>query len=193
MTQTALAPETTVERNSSRFIRYILLGAMILFIGGYLFAWYSANRLTQIYFADAEASFGEGDYMDALMGYDEFNKETQRNEFRGGYAQVVNIWADPYAAPVPGEVEQARARIETIINEHLTIPEAENFVQRNIGRSNPYLGRIYLRLGELYEAEGDIDTAEEIYEDVIDSFSSDTALVERAQQNLERVQQADEG
>jgi tetratricopeptide (TPR) repeat protein len=171
---------------------YILIATVILLVGGYALAWLSAMRLTQAYFVDAETSFENGEYLNALTGYSEYVEATGRNEFRGGYSQIVNIWADRYAVPAPGEVTTARERIDTIINQHLTIDEAERFVQRNIGRSNPYIGPIYLRLGELYEAEGDLDTAEEIYADVIDSFRTDTTLVEQAQAHLDRLAEAED-
>lgn len=191
MTQTTVSQTTPVAQGGWRLGVYILIGVVSLLVGGYVLAWFSAARLTQAYFADAEASFERGEYLDALMGYNEFVEASRRNEFRGGYAQVVNIWADRFASPVPGEVEIAQERIDTIINQHLTIEEAEEFVQRNIGRNNPYLGPIYLRLGELYEAEGDFDTAEEIYEDVIDSFPLNPLLIQQAQVRLDQLAQSD--
>src|SRR5262245_21248837 len=135
-------PTTPVSATTLRRPIVILLGALALFIITYVVAWLSAYNLTQIYIADADSSFADGEYLDALTGYDEFDDALGRNVFRGGYQQVVNIWSSPYAQPVPEAIAPATTRIDEIINERLTIDEAEGFVQRNIGRSNPFLGRI---------------------------------------------------
>ncbi|MBN1286587.1 MAG: hypothetical protein JXB47_14410 [Anaerolineae bacterium] len=180
------------DRSGRRQAVYIVAGSMILFVITYCLAWLSAYNLTRAFMSDAEATLARGDYLAAMMGYDEFDEAQRRNVFRGGYAQVVNIWADDYAWPVPAEVERARARIDEIINEKLTLDEAEYFVQRNIGRSNLYLGRVYLRLGELYEEAGDARTAEDIYEEVTEFFSQEPDLVTRAQTHLDRLHQTEE-
>jgi len=63
-------------------------------------------------------------------------------------------------------------------------------VRENAGRNNPYLGMIYLRLGELYEEAGDTRDAEDIYASFADLFPDEAALIARAQQNLARLQAA---
>jgi tetratricopeptide (TPR) repeat protein len=192
MAAEALSPASTTQgKTRRRPAIYIAGGAAILFIVAYCLAWLSAYNLTRDFMLDAEETLARGDYLNALMGYDEFDEEREQNVFRGGYAQVVNIWASEYAAPVPAEVERARARIDEIIDQRLTIEDAEYFVERNIGRSNPYLGRVYLRLGELYEEEGDLRTAEDIYEEVIDFFAQEPDVVDRAQTHLDQLQQAE--
>jgi tetratricopeptide (TPR) repeat protein len=193
MAAEALSPiSTTQEKTGRRPAIYIIGGAAVLFIVAYCLAWLSAYSLTRDFMSDAEATLARGDYLNALMGYDAFDEEREKNVFHGGYAQVVNIWASEYAVPVPAEVERARARIDEIIDEKLTLEDAEYFVERNIGRGNPYLGRVYLRLGELYEEEGDLRTAEDIYEEVIDFFAQEHDVVDRAQTNLDRLQQAED-
>ena len=171
----------------SRGIRRAALVVLFLIVLTYGLAWYNAYNLTRTYLGDAAATFEEGDYVASLDGYEEFDETAQRDVFRGGYAQVVNIWNNPYALPKPAEVAVAQARIEEVINERLTLEDAERFVQRNSGRGHPYLGRIYLRMGELYEAEGDTRTAEDIYEEVIEFFPQEAALIERAQTHLDAL------
>lgn len=166
----------------------IIGGAILLFVGTYMLAWWSAYSLTLTYLRDADASFEAGNYMDALVGYETFDRAINRYIHHGGYMQVERIWADSYAQPVPDQVAHARERIDLIVNTLLTIEDAEQFVQENIGRSNPYLGMIYLRLGELYEADGRIRDAEDVYESFPDLFPQETALIERARANLERLQ-----
>lgn len=55
------------------------------------------------------------------------------------------------------------------------------------------MGIIYLRLGELYEADGRLRDAEDVYTSVPDLFPGDQGLIERARRNLERLQQQDTG
>lgn len=64
-------------------------------------------------------------------------------------------------------------------------------MQANIGRGNPYLGRIYLRTGELYEQEGDLRSAQEIYASVEELFPRDLALIESAQAHLARLEEVE--
>jgi tetratricopeptide (TPR) repeat protein len=167
---------------------FIVGGAITIFVLTYIGAWYTAYRLTETYLASADAKYDEGEYLDALLGYEEFDQAQNRYVDYGGYMQIQRIWSDPYAQPVPQGVSRANERIDQIINEQLTVEDAEAFVQENIGRPNPYLGMIYLRLGELYEANGDLRDAEDIYEDVPDSFPNETALIERANANLARLE-----
>lgn len=167
----------------------VLLILVIIFIVTYVLAWWDARRLTDDFLEDANASFEEGNYLQALTGYREYDPELDENVVYGGYGDVVRIWNHNQARPAPAEVELARARIDEIINDRLTIDQAEVFVQRNIGRSSPYLGVIYLRLGELYEEEGDVRTAEDIYEEFPELFPNDPQLIERANAHLARLAQ----
>ena len=113
MAAEALSPAAaTRSRSGRRPALYIVGGAAVLFVVAYCLAWLSAYNLTRSFMADAEATLARGDYLNALMGYDEYDEARGRNVFRGGYAQVVHIWANDYAAPVPAEVGRARARID---------------------------------------------------------------------------------
>ena len=190
MTTPALSPKP-VGLTPRRRTFLIVLSAVGLFVVTYIAAWLSAYNLAQSYLVDADASFADGEYLEALTGYDEFDDALGRNVFRGGYQQVVNIWSSPYAQPVPEAITPARSRIDEIINQHITIDDAEGFVQRNVGRSNPFLGRIFLRLGELYEAEGDVDDAMDIYEEVAELFPREPDLIARAAEHLKRLETAE--
>lgn len=190
-TGTIAAPVADREAAEAHFpwrrVLLIILGVLILFAATYALAWWDASRLANRYLADAEASTAAGNYLEALTGYQEFDEASQAYLQRGGYMQVERIWQHRDAWPVSTTYAQARARIDEIINERLTVAQAEQFVQQNIGRANPYLGPIYLRLGELYEAEGDTRAATDVYEEVADLFARQPALVERAQANLARL------
>ncbi len=168
-------------------------GAVVLFFLSYLLAWGNAYRLSAGYLQDADDSYEQGRYLDALLGYQKFNPAQRRYVQYGGYIQVQRIWENRYAWPKPALVERAQKRINEILEQRLSIAEAEQFIQENIGRNNPYMGIIYLRLGELYEADGRLRDAEDIYSSFPDLFPKDQALVERARRNLERLQQQDTG
>jgi tetratricopeptide (TPR) repeat protein len=169
--------------------------AMILIVGlimvlplTYGLAWWDAYRLTVTYLEDADTSYGEARYLDALLGYEEFDAAAHDYVERGGYIQVRRIWENAYAWPAPAQVRRAEKRIDEIIYHLLTLEEAELFVQANIGRNNPYMGLIYLRLGELYEADGRVRDAEDVYESFPDLFPNEHELIERARADLERLQ-----
>jgi hypothetical protein len=102
--------------------------------------------------------------------------------------KVQRIWASQNAWPVPGYVDDAQTRIREILNQRMTIEEAEGFIQANIGRPNPYMGEVFLRLGELYAEEGDEGAAEDIFEEVPELFPNEPELIERAEQNLSRLE-----
>jgi tetratricopeptide (TPR) repeat protein len=196
MTQTNPAPVSSTtpdgEKRRSFVALYVILGVLVLAAATYGIAWYRASRLSTGFVENAAESFDEGEYLNALTGYEEFDEAENRYIYRGGYGQVALIWADPYAWPRPELLGEARARTEEIISERLTLDDAEAFIEENIGQQNPYLGRIYLRTGELYEEEGDADDAMDVYEEVIDAFPNNAALVERATAHLERLEAAEE-
>jgi tetratricopeptide (TPR) repeat protein len=200
--QTAPAPQTipdvatveTTARGWSWTRTLMLLGGLfVVLLGSYALAWWSAYRLSMAYLGDADASYDAGEFVNALVGHEEFDRA--RNDYveYGGYMQIERIWTDQYAVPVPPEVQRARQRIDEIVNSRLTIEEAEKFVQENAGRGNPYLGLIYFRLGELYQADGRLLDAEDIFTSFADLFPQETALIERAQHNLEALQNVDSG
>ncbi len=188
--QGAAAPVVAATARRARWWRMplILLAVAAIFIGTYFLAWWDARRLTARYLADADASFEAGNYLDALAGFEVFDETTNEYVRHGGYGDVERIWHHQRARPVPAMAAQASARIDEIINERLTIAEAEQFVQENIGRTNPYMGVVYLRLGELYEADGDRRSAEDIYSEIEDLFPGEPELIARANANLARLQ-----
>ncbi len=189
MTVNALPTPTqaAAPAGSRRRVILLLIALLLIVIASYGVAWFSAYRLSQGYLQDADASYDKGDYLNALVGYQEYDQAQKRYVDRGGYMDVEHIWSDQYALPVPPDVVHARQRIDEIVNQRLTIDDAESFVKANVGRSNPYLALIYLRLGELYEAAGRIDDARDIYSSYAELFPNEPDLDARAQQNLERL------
>jgi hypothetical protein len=184
------ATEQAAERGGSRLARGVLIGValvVVLFVSTYALAWFSASRLTASFMADADASYEAGNYIESLTGYEEF--DPARNEYvtYGGYMKVLNIWASPNAWPKSASLERARARIDEVLEQHLTVAEAEGFIQANIGRQNPFMGPIYLRLGELYEEEGDIESARMVYDEIDELFPGQEELIARAEEHLARL------
>ncbi len=181
-------PQVVTSAGSPRRAIIVFVALIVVLVASYALAWFSAYQLSQGYLLDAGANYDRGDYLNALVGYKEYDDTLKRYVDRGGYMDVEHIWADQYALPVPPNVMQARQRIDEIVNQRLTIDDAETFVQANIGRSNPYLALIYLRLGELYEAAGRSADAKDIYSSFADLFPNEAALSARAQQNLQRLE-----
>ena len=165
----------------------IIIGVLLFFVATYTLAWWDASRLANRYMVDAETSYTAGNFLEALVGYQAFDEARQEYIQKGGYMHVERIWQDRHAWPVSATAAQAKVRIDEIINKRLTVIQAEQFVQQNIGRANPYLGPIYLRLGELYEAAGDTRSAADVYQEVMDLFAGQPPLAERAQINLARL------
>ncbi len=186
-----MAEQTTPKPTRTNRSRWIILivSAAVIFLGTYLLAWWDAYHLSKTYLHNANTSYDEGRFLDALVGYEQYDQSTKKYVEYGGYMQVKNIWSDDYAFPKPSEVERAQTRIDDIIYSRLTIEDAEQFVQENIGRNSPYMGLIYLRLGELYEANGQAADAQDIYTSVADLFPGETSLIERARLDLEHLQQ----
>ncbi len=146
----ASAEQATVFSVGARLMRGILLGlaiVVVLFIGTYAIAWYQASRLTATFMTDADASYAAGNYIEALTGYDEFDETANQYITHGGYMKAARIWGHRNAWPRPASVQTAEARIDEILNQRLTIEEAEGFIQANIGKQNPYMGQIYLLFG----------------------------------------------
>ena len=166
--------------------RALLAAAIIvgLFVFGYAASWYEAYRLSARYLAEAETSFAQGEYLKAFMGYEDRDPLTGWTIKHGGYYQVENIWRSAYAWPRPAFTAQASSRIWEIIAKHLTIKDAERFVQENAGKPQVYFAEVFLRLGELYEASGDKRSAIEIYREVSELFPYRPDIIARANEHL---------
>lgn len=163
------------------------LGVILLFAAMYAFAWFQANRLSTRFAADADASYAAGNYLDALVGSEEFDQARNAYVTRGGYVQVERIWSDRYSWPRPAQEVRARERVNEIVNQHLTAKEAEDYIQANTGKPAPYFGEIYVRLGELYAQEGSARDAREIFESVPQLFPNRPDLIKRAQAGLAQL------
>ena len=175
----------------SRLVRGILIALALvvtLFAITYALAWFRASRLTTTFMADADASYDAGNYIQALTGYEEFDQASNQYVTHGGYIMAARIWSSPTAWPIPESTAHARQRIDEILNQRMTIEEAETFVQRNIGKQNPYLATIYLRLGELYEEDGDAASAKQIYAEFEELFPGEDALLARAKEHLSKLE-----
>lgn len=179
----------------ARLGKRILLGLLILvatFVVTYIIAWYSANQLSTRFFQDSEDSYNSGEYLDALVGFQKFDDETNQYVNYGGYLNVEKIWSSSYSWPQPAFVQQAVERSKEIINEKLTVEQAEKYILENTGRpGTPYFAEIYLRLGELYEQNGDTKDAIDVYQSYASQFPNRKDLIELAQQHLERLQSQD--
>ncbi len=186
--QPLIEPVAAIKPAQSWLKRYrwvlLFVGLIIVFAGTYGLAWWNAYRLTNDYLEDADASFEAGNYLEALTGYEKYDTKEQKYVEYGGYMQIQRIWENDYSYPVPDGVQRAKDRVHEIVYERLTIEDAEQFVLENIGRTNPYLGMIYLRWGELYEANGELRDAEDIYESIPDEFPNDKALQAQAAEDL---------
>jgi tetratricopeptide (TPR) repeat protein len=182
-------PPQGVQSRANRFRGpLILLIVALLFAGTYLLAWFNANRLATRFIADADASYAAGDYLKALSGGEYYDADEAQYVTEGGYIQVERIFAHAYAWPKGGQQSLARERIQEIITQRLTIADAERFIVSNTGRRDvPYFGEIYLRLGELYEAEGDAGDARDIYEEMPRLFPNRPDLIEQARAHLARL------
>jgi tetratricopeptide (TPR) repeat protein len=173
------------------FLRRALLVALLagLFLAlSYGLAWFNASRLSARFIQDADAAYDQGEYFESLVGAQRFDPQINKYVKQGGYLNVEKIWSSSYSWPAPPELERASQRSQEIVNQRLTIEMAEEYIRANTGRPAPYFGEIYLRLGELYEQEGDLRSARDIYESVLELFPNRPDLIEKAQAHLERLE-----
>jgi tetratricopeptide (TPR) repeat protein len=173
------------------FLRRALLVAFLaglLFALTYVFAWFNASRLSARFIQDADAAYNQGEYLESLVGAERFDPQINQYVKQGGYLDVENIWSSSYSWPAPRELERASQRTQEIVNQRLTIETAEEYIRANTGRPAPYFAEIYLRLGELYEQEGDLRSARDIYESILELFPNRPDLIEEAQAHLERLE-----
>ena len=173
------------------FLRRALLVAFLaglIFALTYAFAWFNASRLSARFIQDANAAYDQGEYLESLVGTERFDPQINKYVKQGGYLNVEKIWSSSYSWPAPPELERASQRTQEIVNQRLTIEMAEEYIRANTGRPAPYFGEIYLRLGELYEQEGDLPSARDIYESILELFPNRPDLIEKAQAHLERLE-----
>lgn len=131
----------------------------------------------------------QGRHFRALVGYQEFDEGENRYVTRGGFVAIERMWSAPYSWPTPAAVQLAQTHSQEIIDQHLTVADAEQYIQANTGRPGaPYFGEIYLRLGELYEAAGARRDAEDVYTSLPTLFPNRPDLSALANQHLERLQ-----
>ncbi|HEY3477246.1 MAG TPA: tetratricopeptide repeat protein [Anaerolineales bacterium] len=173
------------------FLRRALLVALLagsIFALSYGFAWFNASRLSARFIQDADAAYNQGEYLESLVGTERFDPQINQYVKQGGYLNVEKIWSSSYSWPAPPELERASQRTQEIVNQRLTIEMAEEYIRANTGRPAPYFAEIYLRLGELYEQEGDLRSARDIYESIQELFPNRPDLIEKAQAHLERLE-----
>lgn len=173
------------------FLRRALLIAFLaglIFALTYAFAWFNASRLSARFIQDADAAYNQGEYLESLVGAERFDPQSNQYVKQGGYLNVEKIWSSSYSWPAPPELERASQRTQEIVNQRLTIEMAEEYIRANTGRPAPYFAEIYLRLGELYEQEGDLRSARDIYESILELFPNRPDLIEKAQAHLDRLE-----
>ncbi|PTM59644.1 hypothetical protein [Desmospora activa] len=171
----------------------LLFTAAVIGLVGLIYAWVwvEVYQTSQFYYEMATDNYRKGDYGAALKGVETENANGE-TAFLGGYQQVIDAWDQPYAWPRPSFVEDARGMVDQIINEKLTIAEGEALFQAYFNRDNRYLGRIMLRVGELYEQQQDVDAAIETYEVVRQAFANDDGLIKTASQRLSALKKQEE-
>jgi tetratricopeptide (TPR) repeat protein len=173
------------------FLRRALLIAFLaglIFALTYAFAWFNASRLSARFLQDADATYSQGEYLESLVGAERFDPQSNQYVKQGGYLDVEKIWSSSYSWPAPPELERASQRAQEIVNQRLTIEMAEEYIRSNTGRPAPYFAEIYLRLGELYEQDGDLRSAQDIYESILELFPNRPDLIEKAKAHLERLE-----
>ncbi len=179
---------TTGESGFSWRWVWIPLAVLLIFVATYALSWYNAYQLTMRFGGDADASYAAGKYMDALVGYQQFDQQQNQYVNYGGYLSVEKIWSNFYSWPQPAIVAHAQARTQEIVQQRLTVQEAEQYIQANTGKPAPYFGEIYLRLGELYEQAGQINDAKDVYQSIAALFAGRSDLIQQAQAHLARLQ-----
>lgn len=173
-----------------RYLKRSAIGLLILsvlFAVTYAYGWYNAYRLSTRFLRDANQSYEEGDYLNALTGREIYNEEEERYQEIGGYLNVERIWSHRFSWPTPDLVARAQQRSEEIIQQRITVAQAEQYVQANIGKQAPYLADIYLRLGELYLEQGEEVAARDIFESIPKFFSGREDLIQQAEQHLDQL------
>ena len=119
------------------------------------------------------------------MGYQKFDNSTNKYINYGGYLSVEKIWSSYYSWPQPPYLLQALLRSQEIIDQKLTVQQAEQYIKDNTGRpGTPYFAEIYLRLGGLYEQTGDTKDAIDVYQSYAAQFPDRKDLIALAQQRL---------
>jgi tetratricopeptide (TPR) repeat protein len=187
--KTAEIPAPAVKAGFGKKFLLGLLILVVLFLVTYALAWYNANLLATRFFQDAEASYKAGNFLDALVGYQKFDNPTNKYINYGGYLNVEKIWSSYYSWPLPPYAVQAMARSQEIINQKLTVQQAEQYIKNNTGRpGTPYFAEIYLRLGGLYEQTGDTKDAIDVYQSYAAQFPDRKDLIALAQQRLAALQ-----
>lgn len=190
----SLSPAAQPEAAAAARPGFLRRALLVAFLAGltfaltYAFAWFNASRLTARFIQDADAAYDQGEYLESLVGTERFDPQSNQYVKQGGYLNVEKIWSSSYSWPAPPEVERASQRTQEIVNQRLTIEMAEDYIRANTGRPAPYFGEIYLRLGELYEEDGDLPSARDIYESIIELFPNRPDLIEKAQAHLERLE-----
>lgn len=185
----AAQPEAAAVARPGFFRRavWVVILAALLFALSYAVAWFNASRLSARFIQDADAAYNEGEYLESLVGAERFDPQSNRYVKQGGYLDVEKIWSSSYSWPAPPELQQASQRSQEIVTQRLTIETAEEYIRANTGRPAPYFAEIYLRLGELYEQDGDLLSAQDIYESILELFPNRPDLIETAQAHLARL------
>jgi tetratricopeptide (TPR) repeat protein len=163
----------------------IISSAVVIFVlVVYGWGWIQSYTMSERYFQQANANMKAGNYAIALKGTPSTNGDT---DYQGGYEQVVNMWSGPWSFPRPSIYWEAEHQIQDIIQNKLTISDAQDIIQTYLNLDNEYLPEIMLQIGDESLKNGDIDTAREAYNQVIQVFGEDTNAVKAATEQLKKL------
>lgn len=166
-----------------KYSKYTIIVFTLLIIA-YLFAWIQLDISSGKYYNQAMINFNKGNYVIALKGEKVLSADGSKYEFIGGFETASDQWSSSYAFPKPGIYSKANVMIDKIINEKVDIKLGEGMFQKYFQLDDEYLGRILLKVGNLYSKSGDSVNAQKAYQTVIDAYPFDRILVKQANEKL---------
>ena len=165
------------------------IGAIVL-IFAFAISWALADmyKITGLYYKEGTAFYKNQSYMFAIKGDQKLKPGYNVRYLSGGFQQVIQAWEYAPLFIKPAFVSNAASNIDKIIDEDITIKDGEEIYSYYIGYDNEYLGRIKLRVGDLYLKEGNKEKALKAYQTVKSSFSYDSQLVKMAEQKIDSIE-----
>ncbi len=131
----------------------IVIIVFVIFSAGYLAAWQQVNSFAIESFKHSESMEKVGKYVDALNGYQIFDKKLRKYITWVGYVQISKMFEGFLVFSKPAVVQKAKKKIMHLIS-NMSLSELERYFNMTVRSRNPYILYVTAELIKKYENLG---------------------------------------
>lgn len=181
-----MSTKPSEKKSSNTLLKITILLAVIIVT--YFIAWFQLYTQANVYYVQAMKNYESKNYITALKGEGVLTLTGEGGyNFTAGFEQVVNEFSSPYAIPKPAIYYKALKMTDDIIGNKLTPDMGYTVYQNYYGIDNDNIGKILLRVGDIYAEKGNIPEALKAYNLALDSFPFNSEIAGQANKKIQSL------